>query len=669
MDNNTLEFIVKMKDLASNQFAKMAQTAGKTFNDIKQRVETVGTAAQKTFSRVNTSIRSAEQGSKYFRTSLDGLKGALEDAKLYRGATRLKSEFALATSEVKKLEAEIQSMEGKANASASGGLGALLKKGLAAAGIGISLAAVSGFAKESVQAANTYETQKVSYGVLTGNKGVGNALTGELRGLKENTILGPAVYQTAQTMLGFGIAAKDVIGDVKMLGDVSMGDANKLQHLTLAFSEVQAAGKLSAKEVRQMVYQGFNPLQEISRTTGKSMEELRKQMHDGGITSAMVTDAFKSATGEGGRFNNMMGTIASTSGGKLAIFEGRVASLKIAIGERLQPAVNAVVVQLTSWVTTIKEWFEIPVATQVDGQIQKILELQTQLTSVNTSEGERVKLMKELEQINPNIVAGINAQSIEYGKLQTNINGVIGALVQKKIAENIKNDNVDTITDYNEAVKARGDLNAKSLSTLVRIDPTMAARTDLGYGEKEIAVQNNLKQIIQSGKSHIQFSNSTSTVGLGAATGGTYSNVEKDQLHELSGLIAQSNVQGKIIDALTPKYNKIQESMANATKIYQQSFGISNMVVAGQAAGGNKNKEGEETTGNGKGGKGGGGGGGGSIASGITGSGPRVININGVKFADKIEFHAHSGDEVMHKGEEKFQEMYLRILNSGASVQ
>jgi hypothetical protein len=61
--------------------------------------------------------------------------------------------------------------------------------------------------------------------------------------------------------------------------------------------------------------------------------------------------------------------------------------------------------------------------------------------------------------------------------------------------------------------------------------------------------------------------------------------------------------------------------------------------------------------------------GGNSIAGGITGGGPRVININGVKFADKIELHATSGDAALNMAEEKFQEMYLRVLNSGASVQ
>ncbi|THU36913.1 hypothetical protein FAM09_18290 [Niastella caeni] len=54
----------------------------------------------------------------------------------------------------------------------------------------------------------------------------------------------------------------------------------------------------------------------------------------------------------------------------------------------------------------------------------------------------------------------------------------------------------------------------------------------------------------------------------------------------------------------------------------------------------------------------------GSIASG----GPRVININGVKFADKIEMHVLSAKEGFRDLEVHMQEMFLRILNSGAAI-
>lgn len=53
----------------------------------------------------------------------------------------------------------------------------------------------------------------------------------------------------------------------------------------------------------------------------------------------------------------------------------------------------------------------------------------------------------------------------------------------------------------------------------------------------------------------------------------------------------------------------------------------------------------------------------------ITSGGPRVININGVKFTEKIELHVTNAKEGLYDLELKLQEMFLRILNSGAVIQ
>ena len=532
-----------------------------------------------------------------------------------------------------------------------------LKKGLAFAGIGLSLSSAFGFAKDSVGAANQFESQKKSYGVLTGNQGVGNELSSQLRGLKENTIMGPAVYQNAQTMLAFGIAAKDVIQDVKMLGDVSMGDANKLQHLTLAFSEVATQGKLTGKEVRQMSFQGFNPLAEISRTTGQSMEELRKKMHDGGISAEMVAHAFKTATSEGGRFHNMLNQMATTSAGRLSLLQGRVASLKIAFGERLQPAVNAVVDSLTVLVTTVKHWLDVPVAKQVDDQVQKIYELQLKLTSLNTSEGERVSILKELEQINPNIIKGINAQSIEYGKLQENITGVVGALNQKKIADRFQREGSDTIYDYNKAVSERGANMADIVSLMVKADPALAGRTDLSFGQKQQAAVAFLtrKAMLNPTKYYSQYSGGSGTTTKDGIT-------ELDQILDLKNASKKYNTNNDLVGKLAPAYSKIQNDIKGATDAYNKVFGLDKMATATGIKG-----IAEDDGGGGAGGK--------SktdkVAESISHGGPRTININGVnmKLADHIDVNAADTNDFMSQLEPKMQQMFLRILHSGASIQ
>jgi hypothetical protein len=57
------------------------------------------------------------------------------------------------------------------------------------------------------------------------------------------------------------------------------------------------------------------------------------------------------------------------------------------------------------------------------------------------------------------------------------------------------------------------------------------------------------------------------------------------------------------------------------------------------------------------------------VASSTTSAGPRVININGVKFTDKIELHVNNLTEGLNEIEAKFDEYLLRILNSGSALQ
>lgn len=82
-------------------------------------------------------------------------------------------------------------------------------------------------------------------------------------------------------MLGFNIQAEDTIKYLKAISDISMGESNKFNSLTLAFSQMSAAGKLMGQDLNQMINAGFNPLQTISEKTGKSIATLKDEMSKG----------------------------------------------------------------------------------------------------------------------------------------------------------------------------------------------------------------------------------------------------------------------------------------------------------------------------------------------------------------------------------------------------
>jgi len=163
------------------------------------------------------------------------------------------------------------------------------------------------------------ELQKVekSFEVLVGNKSGAEALLANVSEYAKNTNFGKmGLAKSAQDLLTYGVAAEKVMPTMKMLGDISLGNQERLKLLSFAYAQVQGAGKLMGQDLLQLINSGFNPLQIISQQTGKTMGELREMMQKGAISAEMVTQAMKIATSEGGRFFNGANALAETGAGR-----------------------------------------------------------------------------------------------------------------------------------------------------------------------------------------------------------------------------------------------------------------------------------------------------------------------------------------------------------------
>lgn len=184
-----------------------------------------------------------------------------------------------------------------------------------------------------------------AFNVLTGSVEAGNKVLGELNRYADDTIYDRlGVQQAAQTMLGFGVTQDKVMSDLRMLGDVAMGDKNRLGQLALVFGQVAAAGKLQGQDLLQLINAGYNPLLDISAQTGKSVTQLKDDMSKGLVTFEDMRRAFQRATGEGGKFYNMVDAIAKTPFGRfqqlVGEFTGKLLELYSAIEPLLIPSFN-----------------------------------------------------------------------------------------------------------------------------------------------------------------------------------------------------------------------------------------------------------------------------------------------------------------------------------------
>lgn len=127
------------------------------------------------------------------------------------------------------------------------------------------------------------------------------------------------ISEATQMMAGFGIAQDKIMPNLEAIGDIAMGDVDRFKSLTLAFSQMSSTGKLTGQDLLQMINASFNPLEQMSKTTGKSIGYLTEQMAKGAISSEMVTQAFQDATKKGGLYHGMIDKISNTAGGQWRI--------------------------------------------------------------------------------------------------------------------------------------------------------------------------------------------------------------------------------------------------------------------------------------------------------------------------------------------------------------
>jgi tape measure domain-containing protein len=224
----------------------------------------------------------------------------------------------------------------------------------AATGMGRSLAnavaayvgtsTVKGLISDSITLASEAESAGIAFEVLTGSVKESAEMVAGLRTLAAQTPLTFSDTQAAsRTMLSFGVASESILPTLKMLGDVTGGNSDRFKMMALAFSQMSAAGRMMGQDLLQMINAGFNPLQEISKKTGESLVDLKKRMEAGGISTAEVAAAFKSATSEGGMFFGMIDRMAGTTEGKLTRLRDQIDGIKRDLGEAITPETNAVI--------------------------------------------------------------------------------------------------------------------------------------------------------------------------------------------------------------------------------------------------------------------------------------------------------------------------------------
>lgn len=207
--------------------------------------------------------------------------------------------------------------------------------------------------KSGVDYNATMESYLTNFKVMLGSEEAAATKLSEIRKMAASTPFSlDDLTSGTQTLLQFGIASDDTTGVLQRLGDISLGNAEKLQTLTRAYGKMSSAQKVTLENVNMMIDAGFNPLNQICDATGESMSDLYKRISDGKVSFSELEAAVEAATSQGGQFYNGMLEASQTFSGRMSTLKDNVSALTGELTNGLFAALGELVVKLNEVVVS-----------------------------------------------------------------------------------------------------------------------------------------------------------------------------------------------------------------------------------------------------------------------------------------------------------------------------
>ena len=294
-----------------NGFTEKILAQKAVVKDIEADVKRLGDAYHIALKRNPLSANSKLEEYNAARKALDEEKAALfgltqQQAEARLSVKKLRDEYALYNDNAKEI------------VESNNGIAISWKKALAVIG---GAGVLKALGSEMIRVRGEFQSMQTAIETMVGKDMAGQLIPQIKELAKISPLTMSDMVGAEKMMLGFNIQAEDTIKYLKAISDISMGESSKFNSLTLAFSQMSAAGKLMGQDLNQMINAGFNPLQIISEKTGKSIATLKDEMSKGAISAEMVQQAFIDATSAGGKFYNMSENASKTINGQLSMMQ------------------------------------------------------------------------------------------------------------------------------------------------------------------------------------------------------------------------------------------------------------------------------------------------------------------------------------------------------------
>lgn len=170
-----------------------------------------------------------------------------------------------------------------------------------------SLAMVKEFGQKLISVRGEMQQLEIAFSTMLGSEEKANALMQQLVDTAAKTPFDmTSIAQGAKQLLAYGTASNEVNDTLVRLGNIASGLSLPLNDLVYLYGTTQTQGRLFTQDVRQFMGRGIPLVDELSKSLGKSTDEINAMVTAGEIGFDDVRKVIENMTNEGGQFYKLM---------------------------------------------------------------------------------------------------------------------------------------------------------------------------------------------------------------------------------------------------------------------------------------------------------------------------------------------------------------------------
>lgn len=220
------------------------------------------------------------------------------------------------------------------------GLGARLTAGLT-----LPLGAI---AKTSLQLSGALEQKKIAFETMLGSAERASAHLRELRDFAAKTPFQfTELVESSKRMQALGFAAEQVIPNLRAIGGAAaaLGSGSEgINRITLALGQMQAKGKVTSEELKQLTEAGIPAWQMLAKILNTDVAGAMALVEKRAVNSAAAVPALISAINE--RFGGLLEKQSNTLLGRFSNLKDRLEEVATTIGDTLRPQAERTIAAL-----------------------------------------------------------------------------------------------------------------------------------------------------------------------------------------------------------------------------------------------------------------------------------------------------------------------------------